>query len=195
MTADAKALDQLDDLLTRAKAAGAEAADAVLFDSIALSHAQRLGALERLEREESRDIGLRVLLGKQQAFVSSTDTSSAAMDELVTRALAMARSVPEDAYCGLAEPGQLARDIPQIDTYDPEEPAPLMLHSTIIPWSSVSIDVKKGLTLIFLILEPRAPVCRLTSRLSLASTRSIIASSSSLRCSGPSANRYVAERG
>ena len=48
MTPDAKALDLLDDLLTRAKAAGAEAADAVLFDSVSLSHAQRLGELERL---------------------------------------------------------------------------------------------------------------------------------------------------
>ncbi len=123
MTADTKALDLLDDLLGRAKAAGAEAADAVVFDSIALAHARRLGALERLEREESQDIGLRVLLGKHQAFVSSTDSSSGALDELVTRALAMARSVPEDAYCGLAEPGQLARDIPEIEVYDPEEPA------------------------------------------------------------------------
>ena len=123
MTADTKALDLLDDLLGRAKAAGAEAADAVVFDSIALAHARRLGALERLEREESQDIGLRVLLGKHQAFVSSTDSSSGALDELVTRALAMARSVPEDAYCGLAEPGQLARDIREIEVYDPEEPA------------------------------------------------------------------------
>ncbi len=123
MTADIQALDLLDDLLTRAKAAGAEAADAVLFDSIALSHAQRLGALERLEREESQDIGLRVLIGKHQAFVSSTDASTGALDEMVARALAMARSVPEDIYCGLAEPGQLARSIPEIDVYDPEEPA------------------------------------------------------------------------
>ncbi|MEE8499274.1 MAG: TldD/PmbA family protein, partial [Kiloniellales bacterium] len=123
MTADAKALDLLDDLLSRAKAAGAEAADAVLFDSVALSHAQRLGELERLEREESQDLGLRVLLGKHQAFVSSTDASSPALDELVVRALAMARSVPEDAYCGLAEPGQLAREIPEIDLCDPAEPA------------------------------------------------------------------------
>ena len=127
MTADAKALDLLDDLLARAKAAGAEAADAVLFDSVSLSHAQRLGELERLEREESRDLGLRVLLGKHQAFVSSTDTSSDALDELVERALAMARSVPEDAYCGLAEPQELAREIPEIDLRDPAEPTPEVL--------------------------------------------------------------------
>ena len=42
MTADTQALDLLDDLLGRAKAAGAEAADAVVFDSIALAHARRL---------------------------------------------------------------------------------------------------------------------------------------------------------
>jgi PmbA protein len=127
MSADAKALDLLDDLLARAKAAGAEAADAVLFDSVSLSHAQRLGELERLGREESRDLGLRVLLGKHQAFVSSTDTSSEALDELVVRALAMARSVPEDAYCGLAEPGELAPEIPEIDLCDPAEPTPEVL--------------------------------------------------------------------
>ncbi len=83
MTADAKALDLLDDLLTRAKAAGAEAADAVLFDSVSLSHAQRLGQLESLKRAESRDLGLRVLIGMHQSFVSSTDISAEALDELV----------------------------------------------------------------------------------------------------------------
>jgi PmbA protein len=127
MTADAHALDLLDGLLVRAKAAGAEAADAVLYDSVSLSHARRLGELERLEREESQDLGLRVLLGKHQAFVSSTYTSGEALAELVERALAMARSVPEDAYCGLADPQELAREIPEIDIHDPAEPAPEVL--------------------------------------------------------------------
>ncbi len=124
MTADIDALDLLDDLLARAKAAGAEAADAVLFDSVSLSHARRLGELERLEREESRDLGLRVLLGKHQAFVSSTDTSGDALRGLVERALAMAGSVPEDTFCGLADRHELTREIPEIDMHDPVEPAP-----------------------------------------------------------------------
>ena len=124
MTPDGKDLDLLHDLIAKAKAGGAEAADAVLFDSISLSHAQRLGALERLEREESRDLGLRVLIGKRQAMVSSTDLSAAALDELAARAVAMARSVPEDPYCGLAEPGELAGEIPALDICDQGEPAP-----------------------------------------------------------------------
>ncbi len=122
MTAESKDLDLLGDLLAKAKAAGAEAADAVLFDSVSLSHARRLGELERLEREESRDLGLRVFLGHRQAFVSSTDMSKDALDDLVTRALAMARTVPDDPYCGLAEPAQLVRDAPTPDICDTAEP-------------------------------------------------------------------------
>lgn len=122
MTADA--LDLLDDLIGKAKAAGADAADAVLFESTSLSHAQRLGNLERLEREESKDLGLRVFLGKHQASVSSTDLSSGALVELVARALAMVRGVPEDPYCGLAERGELAVVIPSLEIDDPGEPAP-----------------------------------------------------------------------
>ncbi|HEX9770745.1 MAG TPA: metallopeptidase TldD-related protein [Kiloniellales bacterium] len=119
-----QALDLLADLIAKARARGADAADAVLVGSVALSNAQRLGELERLEREESRDLGLRVLVGRRQAIVSSTDMAAAALDELVERALAMARSVPEDKYCGLAEPDQLAKDHPDLDICDPEEPSP-----------------------------------------------------------------------
>ncbi|MDX1425427.1 MAG: metallopeptidase TldD-related protein [Kiloniellales bacterium] len=118
------ALDLLADLIAKARARGADAADAVLVGSVALSNAQRLGELERLEREESQDLGLRVLVGRRQAIVSSTDTAADALEALVERALAMAKSVPEDAYCGLAEPDQLAKNHPDLDIFDPAEPAP-----------------------------------------------------------------------
>jgi PmbA protein len=121
---DTQSLDLLDDLIGKAKAAGADAADAVVLQSVSLSHAQRLGAIERLEREESRDLGLRVFLGKHQAFVSSTDLAPAALSDILERAMAMVRSVPDDPYCGIAEPGQLAREIPALDICDETEPAP-----------------------------------------------------------------------
>lgn len=127
MTEIADPLQLLEDLIAKAKAAGAEAADALLVDSIALSHAQRLGALERLEREESHDLGLRVLIGRHQAIASTTDTTASALADLVERAVAMARAVPEDQYCGLAEPGQLAGAPPTLDILDDDEPAPELL--------------------------------------------------------------------
>ena len=113
----------LDGLVARAKSAGADAADAVLIDGVSLSLAWRLGKLERLERAEGGDVGLRVLIGKRQAMVSSSDRSQAALDELVERAVAMARTVPEDPYCGLADPSELARDFPELDVCDASEPS------------------------------------------------------------------------
>jgi PmbA protein len=121
------ALNLLDDLIAKAKAAGAEAADALMVGSVALSHAQRLGQVERLEREESQDLGLRVLIGKRQAMASTTDASPAALAELVERAVAMAGSVPEDSFCGLAAPGELARELPELEICDEVEPGTELL--------------------------------------------------------------------
>ena len=39
----------------------------------------------------------------------------------------MAKAVPEDPYCGLADPAELARDFPALDMVDPAEPAPEIL--------------------------------------------------------------------
>jgi PmbA protein len=117
------ALDLLQDLVARACRAGADTADAVMVEGISLAHAQRLGKTEKLERSEGQDLGLRVLIGRQQAIVSSSDRSPGALAELVERAIAMARTVPEDPFCGLADPAEIARQWPQLDMLDSQEPA------------------------------------------------------------------------
>ena len=117
------AVDLLQDLIARARGAGADAADAVLFEGVSLSHARRLGKTEKLERSEGQDLGLRVFIGRQQAVVSSTDRSPEALAELVERAVAMARTVPEDPFCGIADPAEIARQWPHLDMLDPEEPS------------------------------------------------------------------------
>ena len=116
------ALDLLTDLIGRSRAAGASAADAVLFESTSLAASYRLGKREDIERSESSDLGLRIFLGQRQAFVSSTDRSPAALQALVERALAMAKVAPEDKYCGLADATTLSRDPPELDLADHSEP-------------------------------------------------------------------------
>lgn len=123
MTADPASLDLLDRLIKKALTAGADAADAVLYDATSLSLTWRLGKTETLERSESGDLGMRVFIGKRQAIVSSSDRSADALDELVERAVAMARVVPEDPYCGIADPAQLAGAPPALDICDPVEPS------------------------------------------------------------------------
>src|SRR5579862_5558890 len=117
------ALNLLHDLIGKAKKAGADSADAIAVVGTSLSHARRLGKTEKLERSESQDLGLRVLIGRQQAIVSSSDRSPKMLAELVERTVAMAKAVPEDPYCGLADPADIARDWPRLDMLDPAEPA------------------------------------------------------------------------
>ncbi|MCP5371111.1 MAG: TldD/PmbA family protein [Hyphomicrobiales bacterium] len=121
---DAAILDRLTGLIDQATSAGADAADAILVDSTSLSMARRLGQPESVERSESTDLGLRVFVGKRQAIVSSSDLTSGALDALVDRAVAMARSVPEDPHCGLATPDLLATAFPDLEQFDPGEPSP-----------------------------------------------------------------------
>src|SRR6185312_16944577 len=121
----------LGDLVAQARRAGADAADAVLFEGASVGHAQRLGRTEKLERSESYDVGLRVLIGKRQAIVSSNDRGADRFDELVARAVAMAKAVPEDPYCGLASPDEIARQWPDLDMLDTAEPTPETLIARV----------------------------------------------------------------
>jgi PmbA protein len=116
-------LDLLADLVAKAKRAGADAADALFVEGVSVSHARRLGKLEKLERAEGHDLGLRVFVGKRQAVVSSSDRSAKALAALVERAVAMARAGLEDPHCGLADPDAIARTLPDLDLLDPVEPS------------------------------------------------------------------------
>lgn len=115
-------LTLLKDLIARARRTGADAADALLVEGTSISVGQRLGKPETIERSESAEIGLRVLVGQRQAIVSTGDRRPESFNELVDRAVAMARTVPEDPYCGLAASDQLTGEWPNIDSLDPEEP-------------------------------------------------------------------------
>ena len=119
----------LADVVAAALKAGADAAEAVGAERSAFGVNVRLGELEEVEREESRDLGLRVFVGKRQATVSGSDISAEARAKLVERAVAMARLAPEDPYAGLAEPGLHAKTLPDLDLFDPTEPTPETLEA------------------------------------------------------------------
>lgn len=114
-------LDLLADLIGRAKAAGADGADAILLSGTSLSVERRLGRTEKLEQSEARDLGLRVFVGRRSAVVSSSAADPAGFAALAERAVAMARVVPEDPYGGLAEQAS-APEPTALDLADPAAP-------------------------------------------------------------------------
>lgn len=109
------------DLLAAARAAGADAADALVAEGVSMTIETRKGALEKAERAEGVDLGLRVFLGKRSSIVSSSDASAATVATMAERAVAMAREAPEDPWAGLAGADEIARtwDLSGLDLDDP----------------------------------------------------------------------------
>lgn len=123
--------DLSEQILTAARRAGADAADAIAVDGTSVSITVREGALEQAERSEGVDIGLRVFVGERQACVSSSDTKPDTLTQMAERAVAMAKEAPEDPHAGLADPDQLATnlDTGTLELFDPsDEPDPAMLQ-------------------------------------------------------------------
>ena len=109
-------------LIKAARAAGADAADAVAMRSVSQSVDVRDGAVEESQRSEGNDVGLRVMIGKKQAVVSTNDMSGDGVKALAERAVAMARVAPEDRYAGLADASLLAKNFPELDLVDRDLP-------------------------------------------------------------------------
>ena len=116
-------IDLAERLVSAARRAGADQADALAVRSASLSVEVRDGAVEELQRSEGDDLGLRVIVGRKQAVVSTNDLKGDGFDALAERAVAMARAAPEDRFTGLADPAQLARAMPALDLLDPDMPA------------------------------------------------------------------------
>ena len=110
-------------LLSAARAAGADSADAMAVRGTAVSIDVRQGKLEQAERSEGTDIGLRVFIGQQQAIVSSSDARPETMAVMAERAVAMAREAPADPHSGLADVAMLAsdRDSARLELFDPAD--------------------------------------------------------------------------
>ncbi|TNE59536.1 MAG: TldD/PmbA family protein [Alphaproteobacteria bacterium] len=131
-----------EDLIKAAAQKGADAADALIYDSQALSSSVRLGKLENSERSEARDLGLRVIVGARQASVSTTDFSREGLKALAERAVAMARLAPEDPYCGLADTELLADQVMDLELADKVEPEAGQLIDEALAAEQAARDVE-----------------------------------------------------
>jgi len=105
-------------LVAAARRAGADAADAIATRSILLSVQVRDGTVEESERAEGDSMGLRALVGRRQAVVSTNDIAGTSADELAQRAVAMAHAASEDRFAGLADRELLMRSFPDLDLLD-----------------------------------------------------------------------------
>src|ERR1044072_8811709 len=129
-------------LVAAARKAGADTADAVAVVSVSLSVEVGDGNVEGTEGSESADLGLRVLVGRRQAVVSTNDLKGNGADALAERAVAMARVAPDDKYAGLADAALLAKTFPELDLLDPALPDVGTLEHHARAAESAALSVK-----------------------------------------------------
>ncbi|WP_425454791.1 metalloprotease PmbA [Inmirania thermothiophila] len=105
--------------LERARALGAEAAEAGLSVDQGLSVTVRMGEVETVEHHRDRGLGITVYLGRRKGSASTNDLSREAVQAAVEAAVRIARHAAEDPHAGLPDPEDLAREIPDLDLHHP----------------------------------------------------------------------------
>lgn len=130
------------DVVALAKKSGADSCDALAADSQGTEIEIREGSIEKLERTESRGIGLRVFAGQSSAMIAGSVLAPAALARLAETAVAMARAAPPDPYAGIANPELLARGIPELDMVSPHLPDLDKLKSLALEVEGAALNAK-----------------------------------------------------
>jgi PmbA protein len=91
------------DLLRKARAAGADAADVLVGEGTDFTVTVRRGAVETLKEAGSKALGLRAFVGRRSATSYTSDFSPSALADLVAETVDMARVTGEDPAAGLPD--------------------------------------------------------------------------------------------
>jgi PmbA protein len=108
-------------LVDRARALGADVAEATARSGWELSVKVRLGEPELVEEAGHRGVALRVIRGQRVAVTSTSDLSESGLERCVGDALSLAELSEPDPFAGPADPSELAKPpYPDLDLFDPE---------------------------------------------------------------------------
>jgi PmbA protein len=108
------------DIVRRAMAGGATAAECVVREGDEFSTLVRLGQVETLKEAGSRSIGVRVFHGQRSASTHSSDFSRDALDRMLKSALELAKITSEDPFSGIPDASQLGSLAGDLDLYFPD---------------------------------------------------------------------------
>ncbi len=108
-----------ENLLARARTAGASQAEVAVGTGSGLSVQVRKGEVETVEHTRDRSLDLTVYFGNHKGSASSADFSPASITATLDQACAIARYTETDECNGLADADRMATDFPDLDLWHP----------------------------------------------------------------------------
>lgn len=109
----------MQDVLLRAKKRGATGASVSVNHDTGFSVDVRMGEVETVAFSEDNGVGVTVYIGQRKGNASSTDTSPAALEAMVSAAIDIAEVSAEDPCFGLADKELMNKDYPNLDLCHP----------------------------------------------------------------------------
>src|SRR5450830_14069 len=103
----------VDNALAHAKKLGASDVGAEASEGCGLSVSVRMGELENVERNRDKSLGVTVYIGQRRGSASTSDFSSAAIEQTVQAAYDIARFTAEDPFAALPDPQDVAQPAQQ----------------------------------------------------------------------------------
>jgi PmbA protein len=108
-----------EDVIRRARAAGASQAEVSASVASGLSVNVRLGEVETVERNRDRGFGLTVYFGQRKGSASTADLKPASVEATLAQACAIARYTEPDPCAGLADATLMQTNFPDLDLWHP----------------------------------------------------------------------------
>ncbi len=108
-----------EDVVRRARAAGASQAEVAASIDTGLNVNVRLGEVETVEHTRDRGFGLTVYFGQRKGSASTADLNPDSIQATLEQACAIARYTEEDPAAGLADASRMATQFPDLDLWHP----------------------------------------------------------------------------
>lgn len=115
----ARLADLAEDVIRRARAAGASQAEVAASIETGLSVNVRLGEVETVEHTRDRGFGLTVYFGQRKGSASTADLHADSLQATLDQACAIARYTEPDPAAGLADAARMASAFPDLDLWHP----------------------------------------------------------------------------
>ena len=108
-----------EDVIRRARAAGASQAEVAASIETGLSVNVRLGEVETVEHTRDRGFGLTVYFGQRKGSASTADLNPESIQATIEQACAIARYTEADPASGLADADRMATSFDDLDLWHP----------------------------------------------------------------------------